>query len=332
MIDFNLLDEIIIQNKSFILTTHVNPDADAIGSEIALFKVLKLLKKEVRIINHSSTPYNLKFLDNNNVVEKFIPEIHTTVLNEYDAIIVLDLNNLSRTVSMKDYILNSPSKIICIDHHQNPEINADYFFIDTEVSATAEIILDFLLIKHKDFINNEIAIPIYAAIMTDTGSFRFERTTPKLHRDIAFLIEKGANPVEIYDKIYDQSKFSKIKLLGRTLNSIQLLHNNKLAYMIITQNDFIETEAEESDTDNFVNYNLSIEGVCLGLLFIELKNGFKVSIRSKGDIRADLLAKNFNGGGHKNAAGARFYEQKMDQNIINKIIENSIDYLKSIGV
>jgi len=332
MIDFNLLDEIIIQNKSFILTTHVNPDADAIGSEIALFKVLKLLKKEVRIINHSSTPYNLKFLDNNNVVEKFIPEIHTTVLNEYDAIIVLDLNNLSRTVSMKDYILNSPSKIICIDHHQNPEINADYFFIDTEVSATAEIILDFLLIKHKDFINNEIAIPIYAAIMTDTGSFRFERTTPKLHRDIAFLIEKGANPVEIYDKIYDQSKFSKIKLLGRTLNSIQLLHNNKLAYMIITQNDFIETEAEESDTDNFVNYNLSIEGVCLGLLFIELKNGFKVSIRSKGDIRADLLAKNFNGGGHKNAAGARFYEQKMDQNIINNIIENSIDYLKSIGV
>lgn len=332
MIDFNLLDEVITQNKSFILTTHVNPDADAIGSEIAFYKILKNFNKQVRIINHSSTPYNLIFLDKENVIEKFNYEIHSETLTNTDVIVLLDLNNLSRTVSMKDYIAQSKAKKICIDHHQSPDNSADYYFIDTEVSATGEIIFDFLMTKHKNLINNEIAIPLYAAIMTDTGSFRFERTTPKLHKDVAFLIEMGANPVEIYDKIYDQSKFSKLKLLGRSLNSIKLLHSNKLAYMIITQNDFIETEAEESDTDNFVNYNLSIEDVVLGLLFIELKNGFKVSFRSKGDIRADILANKFGGGGHKNAAGARFYNQEMNQDIINNILENSVEYLKSIGV
>lgn len=332
MIDFNLLDEIIIQNKFFVLTTHVNPDADAIGSEVAFYHILKSFNKQVRIINHSSTPYNLIFLDKENVIEKFNYEIHSEVLNNAEVIVLLDLNNLSRTVSMKDSIENSKSKKIYIDHHQSPDNSADYYFLDSEVSATGEIILDFLMAKHKNLINNEIAVPLYAAIMTDTGSFRFERTTPKLHRDIAFLIEKGADPVGIYDKIYDQSKFSKLKLLGRSLNSIKLLYNNKFAYMIITQNDLIETEAEESDTDNFVNYNLSIENVVLGLLFIELKNGFKVSFRSKGNVRADLLAKNFGGGGHKNAAGARFYNQEMNQDIINNILENSIEYLKSIGV
>ncbi len=329
--DFNLLEEIILQNKSFVLTTHVNPDADAIGSEIAFYKILKHFNKEVRIINHSSTPYNLVFLDENKVIEKFNSEIHSDIIKNMDVIVFLDFNNISRTVSMSDYLSTSNAKKICIDHHQSPGNSADYYFLDTEVSATGEIILDFLMSKHKDLINQEIAIPIYAAIMTDTGSFRFERTTPKLHRDVAFLIEKGANPVEIYDKIYDQNKFSKIKLLCRALNSIHLLNNNKIAYMIISQRDLIETTAEECDTDNFVNYNLSIDGVILGLLFIELNNGFKVSFRSRGNVRADLIAKNFGGGGHKNAAGARFYNQGMNEKMINKILNNSIEYLQSIG-
>jgi len=331
MIDFNLLDEIIAQNNSFILTTHVNPDADAIGSEIAFYKILKHFGKKVRIVNHSSTPYNLTFLDSDNVIEKFDYEMHSELFKNADVIVLIDLNNFSRTVSINESISNSNAKKICIDHHQLPDNKADFYFLDTELAATGEIILDFLMTKHKPLITNEIAIPLYAAIMTDTGSFRFERTTPKLHRDVAYLIEKGVNPVEIYDKIYDQSKFSKIKLLGRTLNTIQLLHNDKLAIMTITQNDFIETQAEESDTENFVNFNLSIEGVVLGLLFIELKNGFKVSFRSKGNVRADLLANQFGGGGHKNAAGARFYNQEMNQETINQILENSIAYLKSIG-
>lgn len=332
MIEFNHLQNIIEKNNSFVLTTHVNPDADAIGSEIAFYNLLKLLNKEVSIINHSSTPYNLAFLDTNNVIEKFDNSIHNSIISKVDVIVVLDLNNLSRTVTMKDVITNSTAKKICIDHHQSPENFADFYFIDTEVAATGEIILDFILMRYKDIINKEIAIPLYAAIMTDTGSFRFERTTPKLHRDVAFLIEKGVEPFDIYDRIYDQSKFSKLKLLSRALNTIKLLHNDKIAYMILTQEDFTETQAEESDTDNFVNYNLSIEGVVLGLLFIELPNGFKVSFRSKGEVRADIIAKQFDGGGHKNASGARFYHQEMSELIINKILNFSSEYLTAIGV
>lgn len=330
MIDYHLLQVIFEKNNSFVLTTHVNPDADAIGSEIALYNFLKLFNKNIRIINYSATPYNLTFLDKENVIEKFDELIHTSIFNDVDVIVAIDFNNLSRTVKMNEIISNSKSKKICIDHHQSPQNFADHFFIDTELAATGEIILDFLMNKYKNIINEEIAIPLYAAIMTDTGSFRFERTTPKLHRNIAFLIERGAKPFEIYDKIYDQSKFSKLKLLGKALNTIEILNDGKISFMVITQKDLLETEAEESDTDNFVNYNLSIEGVVLGLLFIELQNGFKVSFRSKGEVRADLIASNFGGGGHKNASGARFYNQIMTKDFINKILNYSSNYLNSI--
>jgi phosphoesterase RecJ-like protein len=330
MINFDILLGVINNNKSFVLTTHVNPDADAIGSETALFLLLKLLNKDVRVINYSSTPYNLNFLDGNNIIEKFDPSIHKDPILNCDVIIALDLNNPSRTVSMKDLISQSKAIKVCIDHHQSPVPFADHYFIDTEFAATGEIILDFMKKFFEQEISKEIAIRLYAAIMTDTGSFRFERTTPKLHRDIAYLIERGANPFEVYDKIFDRSKFSKIKLLARALNSIRILCQGKLSYMIITQEDFKLTQAEESDTENFVNYNLSIEGVVLGLLFIELPNGFKVSFRSKGHIRADLIAQKFGGGGHKNAAGARFYNQSMSKELIDNILNTSELYLNQL--
>ncbi len=331
MLNFNLLDKILVENNSFIITTHVNPDADAIGAELAFYRMLKIIKKEVKIINYSSTPYNLEFLDTDKIIEKYCLEIHKDLINSYDVILTLDMNSIKRTVKMADLILNSNIKKVCIDHHQNPEEFADYYFVDTQASATCEIIFDFLFSFYPDLITKDIAIPLYAGIMTDTGSFRFSRTTPKLHRDVAFLIEKGADPFDIYDKIYDQSKFSKVKLLGKALNTIELIYNGKIGFMTITQDDFNVTQAIESDTDNFVNFILSIEGVLFGILFIELPNGFKASFRSKGEIPADLVAKNFGGGGHRNASGARFYNQKLDKNIIDQILNYSINFLQSLG-
>ncbi|MCX7610486.1 MAG: DHH family phosphoesterase, partial [Ignavibacterium sp.] len=234
MIDHYKLLTIINENNSFVLTSHVNPDADAIGSEIALYNLLNKLEKKVRIINHSATPYNLKFLDEKDSIEKFDQNIHSEIILSSDVIFLLDLNNLSRVVSMQSIISKSSSLKVCIDHHQSPEEFADFYFLDTDFAATGEILLDFMKKYFEDFITKEIAIPLYAAIMTDTGSFRFERTTPKLHRDVAYLIEKGVNPFSIYDQIYDQSRFSKIKLLGKSLTTINLLYKNKLAYMIIT--------------------------------------------------------------------------------------------------
>lgn len=327
MIDFEKLKSIILNNSSFLITTHVNPDADAIGSEVAFYYLLKKLGKDAFIINHSSTPYNMEFFNEGNIIQHYNEELHKNIFNEVDVIAALDFNRADRTVRMEKEIRESNKLKICIDHHQDPENFADHFFIDTESCATGQIIFDFIKSTKIIELDLKIAKAIYAAIMTDTGSFRFERTTSEVHKIVAELLEIGINPEKVYDQLYDQSKFSKIKLLGRALNSIKLDANGKLGYMSITQKDFDELNAIESDTENFVNYNLSIENVILGILFIELKNGFKVSFRSKGEIPVNLLAKEFGGGGHINASGARFFTNNM-QEMIHIIISKAKSYLK----
>lgn len=328
MIDFVKLNQIILSNSSFLITTHVNPDADAIGSEIAFYEVLKKLNKEVHIVNHSATPYNLQFLDKENKVEVFDQQKHKELFNKVDVLVALDYNRVNRVVSMENDFRQSTRLKICLDHHEDAENFADFLFVDTSYSATAQIIFDFVKNTKIVELDIEIAEPIYAGIMTDTGSFRFERTTSEVHQIISELIEKGVNPESVYDKIYDQSKFSKLKLLGRALDSIKLAAENRLAYMILTQTDFNQLNAIESDTENFVNYCLSIENIVLGILFIELKNGFKVSFRSKGDIPVNKLAAEFGGGGHKNASGARFHNNNMTE-LIPVIISKSISYLNN---
>ena len=328
MIDFLKLKEIIEKNNSFLITTHVNPDADAIGSEIAFHKMLELLGKKSVVINHSETPYNLKFLDSENAVEKYEESKHKTLFHSADVLVALDFNRSDRMVSMRNIFMESTGIKICVDHHQDPEQFADYLFIDSNYSATGHILLDFIKFTKVIEIDKNIAAPLYAAIMTDTGSFRFERTTAKLHRLVAELLETGIDQTEIYSKLYDESKLSKIMLLGKCLTSLDLIADNHIGYMTICQNDFKELGAIESDTENFVNFIISVEGVNLGILFIELRNGFKVSFRSKGKLPVNKLAELFGGGGHLNAAGARFFELNM-QDSIPKILEQAeVFYMK----
>jgi bifunctional oligoribonuclease and PAP phosphatase NrnA len=306
MPDFLQLKKIISENNSFLLTTHVNPDGDAIGSEIAFYFLLKKLGKKVFIINHSATPYNLLFLDTDNVIEQYSSEKHSAIFDEVDVLVALDFNRADRIVSMTEGFVKSAKLKVCIDHHQGPEDFCNYYFVDPMYSATGEIIFDFIKESGITELDTSIAKPVYAAIMTDTGSFRFERTTPWLHRIIAELLELKVNPNDVYDSIYDQSKFSKIRLLGKALDNMQLYGINKeVAYMVLYLDSFKALGAIESDTDGFVNYCLSVENVKIGLLFMELKDGFKVSLRSKGTIPVNKLAAEFGGGGHVNASGLR---------------------------
>jgi phosphoesterase RecJ-like protein len=331
MIDFNQLKNILLDNNSFLITTHVNPDADAIGSEIALYNILKSKGKRVRIINHSITPYNLLFLDKDNVIESYSEEKHRDVFNASDVLAAVDFNRSNRIVRMENGFLGSGSIKICIDHHQDYEDVFDNIFVDTSYSATGQIIYDLIRKTGITKLTYELAVPIYAAIMTDTGSFRFERTTPEIHQIAAELLEAGVNPGEVYDSIFDQSKFSKIKLFGRAVNSMKLFgENNEVSYMHLTRTDFDETTAYESDTDGFVNVSLSVENVKLGILFLELREGFKVSFRSKGVIPVNLLAAEFGGGGHINAAGLRIRDGNLDQ-FISKILNRALDYVKQFG-
>jgi len=324
--DFPLLKSIISQNKSFIITSHVNPDADAIGSELALYFILKKLNKEVRVINHSQTPSFLSFLDTNNVIEKFDAEKHEEMILRADGIIVLDLNQSNRLVSMEKSFCESKAIKVCIDHHQDPGDFADHYFIDTNVSATGELIYDFVEMTNIVEFDYDIALQIYAAIMTDTGSFKYDRTTPKVHHIAAHLLELGVNPTYVFDRIYDQAKFGKIKLLGSSLTSIELFRSGQIAVMVITQKMLQETETLEADIDGFVNFCLAIENVKIGLLFIELKNGLKISLRSKGKIPVNKLAAEFGGGGHINAAGTRLFDTSIND-IKSKVIKSAEKYL-----
>ncbi len=327
MIDFKKLKNIIDKNNSFILTTHVNPDGDAIGSELALFYVLQKLGKEVKIINHSSTPYNLEFLDKDNVINKYDNNVHNNLFVTADVLVALDFNRSNRMVSIEHAFLNSNKTKICIDHHEDPQDVFDYKFIDIKYCATGHIIYSFIKETKIVKIDKDIADNLYAAIMTDTGSFKFEKTTAEIHKIASDLLEKGVSPTQIYDSIYDQSRFGKVKLLGVALESIQTFGEKKeICYMKLYQEDFKNCKVDESDTDGFVNVSLSIKGMKIGLLFIELQNGFKVSFRSKGDIPVNKLAGEFGGGGHKNAAGTRLLNQNLDEKI-DDILKRAECYL-----
>lgn len=325
MLEFKKLIQVLKENQRFLITCHVNPDADAIGSEIAMAGILKQLKKNYYVLNTSSTPYNLTFLDKENIINKFDEEKHGRIFKEIDVAIFLDLNFLSRTVRMEKYFQDFNGVKICIDHHTNPEGFADYNFIDESKSATGEIIYDLISCCDTLKLNNELALPIYAAIMTDTGSFRFSKTNSTLHKKVSKLLKYNLNPEDIYDKIYAQYEFSRNKLLGEALHTIELTNSGKVSYMTITQESLIKSGAVESDVDGFVNYALTTKGVQIGILFFELKDGIKISFRSKGKIPVNKLAEVFNGGGHLNASGTRLYNVKLKE-IMPKVINKAEEY------
>ena len=326
MDQFIQLQKIIEKNDFFLLSTHVNPDADAIGSQLAFYHLLKKLNKKVRAINHSATPYNLEFLDEEKVIEKYDSSIHQMVFDDIDVVILLDLNQASRIVSLEEKLGKFKGLKICVDHHQDTENIFDLFVGGTNYSATSEIIYDFILETKIVELDYQIALQLYSGIMTDTGSFRFERTSSKIHNIISNLLNTGINPTEIYDKIYDQFKFGRIKLLGEALSSIQQDETGKIAYMILTVDALKRHNTTVDDIDGFVNYCLSIQKVQIGILFYELKDGIKISFRSKGNIFVNKLAVEFGGGGHTNAAGARLFNVKIDD-IKEKVISAAQRYL-----
>lgn len=320
------LEKIIKENNSFLLTTHVNPDADAIGCEIALYRLLVRIGKKVRIINYSETPYYLEFFDKEKVIEKYNEESHSNAFNECDVIIALDFNRIDRIVKMEPLFRASKAIKVCLDHHQDAEKFVDLCLCSIDFAATGHLLYDF--IKKTDIakIDYDIALPIYAAIMTDTGSFRFDRTTPEIHRIAAELLETGINPLEVYGKIYDESRFGKIKLLGEAINTIKLYgEENQIAVMLITQEALNRCNALESDTDGFVNLCMTIDAVKMALKFMELEEGFKVSLRSKGKIPVHKFADMYSGGGHANAAGIRIRNEKLEDKM-ESIIQAALKF------
>lgn len=305
LVTMNTLLQSIQHHQRFVLTTHVNPDGDAVGSEIAFGLWLQARGKTVHIVNHSATPSVYRFLDPEGSIRVFDPGVDATLLEQADVIVLLDANHLSRVMSMEPFVRKSTARKICIDHHLDPEPFADASLIDPEATSTGEILYHLFRAAGSEPIPPRIAQSLYIAILTDTGSFRYPRVGPDTHRMIAQLIESGADPVELYNQVYNRWSPGRLKLLGEMLSRLETAFDGRLVYVTITQEILKHTGTLEEDTDNFTTYLMSMEGVVAGILFLELNEGFKISFRSHGDVPINELAQEFGGNGHKNAAGAR---------------------------
>lgn len=314
-------------SQNFVITTHVSPDGDGLGCEIALLYFLEKLGKSAVVINVSETPGNYKFLDPENrflIFDEQNFDQMEKILNA-DVIFICDMNQSNRLKAMEKYVLQSKAIKIIIDHHLETQDFADYCLIDVDAPASGEIV--YKLIKSFDGfeIDKKIATGIYTAIMTDTGSFRFPRTDSETHRIVAELLDAGADPVEIYDKVYEQSSLGRIKLLGRCLSELETRYDGRLGYIVVTQDMLKNYGVEEWETDGFVQSILKVAGVRVAIFILELKDGIKLSFRSKGEIPINELAKEFGGNGHKNAAGARLYNITLNE-VINQVIQKAEKY------
>ncbi len=318
---FSQLKQIFNTKHSFVITTHVNPDGDAIGSEVALASFLRNKGKKVKIINQSETPDNLLFLTKIFPVETYSSNQDRHILNA-DCFCVVDTNSPKRFSAMAEIVEKSKAYKICIDHHLEHDPFADLYVIDTEVPAASELLYHIFTYVDETSITKPIADALYAGIMTDTGSFKFSKTDSETHTITADLLSRGVNPDEIYQEIFENGVINKLHLLGKALEKIELHDNGKICTMVIPRSVFSETNTKEADVDNFTNYGLSIKGVIVGLVFVELNDGVKISFRSKGNVDINTLAKQFNGGGHKNAAGARIKNMSL-QDAVQIVIEKT---------
>jgi phosphoesterase RecJ-like protein len=316
------------QSRTFVLTTHVNPDGDGLGSEIALAEWLSGQGKGVSIINYSATPENYLFLDPHHRILRYDPSRDDALLAGADVIVILDTNQPERLRTMQRPVLESTAVKLVIDHHLEPHPFADHYLIEADATSTGEIMYRLLSRMGHDSLTPLIAQNLYCAIMTDTGSFRYPRVDSEIHRIVADLIDRGADPVSIYSNIYERWSNGRIHLLGEMLAGLQTSENGMLAYVSVTQDMLRRTGTAEVDTDNFTVYPMSVEGVLLGILFLELKDGVKVSVRSRGDIPINELAKEFGGNGHLNAAGARLHHVSLEE-VQGAVVKAAAKYLSA---
>ncbi len=319
--------DILLSANNIVITTHQNPDGDAIGSALGLYHFAISRGINATVINTSPTPSNLTFLPSADNIHVFTHENDNDTIQKADAIFILDLNSIKRIQTMEESVTSSPAKKVLIDHHQNPSISPDVAVIDTGSCSTCELIYKIILASGESF-SPEIATALYTGIMTDTGSFRFSRTTANVFRIAGSLVEYGADPVYIAENVFNSSGFNRTVLLGKALGSLQLFYDGKLSVMSVTSEDFLQTKTLEEDTDGFVQHTLTIAGVIMGILFIELPNSniVKISIRSKGSVQANSLAADFNGGGHLNAAATRIHDNSL-ADTMKMIIEKAGQYL-----
>lgn len=296
--------------KNIVITNHVSPDADAMGSALGLKLFLNKLGKQSKVVVPNAYADTLNFLPGNKEVLVFEDNLEALqAVEKADLIFHLDYNSLSRSGPMENALRLSNAKRIMIDHHQQPELWADVLYSDINMSSTAEMMYHFAEIMNwLPVLDSDSATCLYAGIMTDTGNFRFSSTSATTHRVVANLLEAGVVPQEIANAIYDSNTKERLKLLSRTLDKMEVLSEQKTVIMPLLRDDMLEFNFKKGDSEGFVNYGLSINGILVSIFLKEDEDRIKMSFRSKGNFDVNSFAREFfEGGGHKNAAGGVSY-------------------------
>ncbi|SHF52030.1 phosphoesterase RecJ domain-containing protein [Salegentibacter echinorum] len=299
------------QAKNIVIVPHKGPDGDAMGATLGLMHFLRDKGHNVNVISPNEYPKFLKWLPGNDEVVIYEKEKDRAeaLLNDAEIVFALDFNHLSRSGDMQETLTACEAVFIMIDHHREPSDFANYTYSDAEMSSTCEMVYHFIdKLRAVEKITPEIATCLYTGIMTDTGSFRFSATSAETHRVIADLMDKGAVNDEIHNNIFDTFSENRLQLLGTALQNLRVKLEYKTAYISLSQEELDKNNFQKGDTEGFVNYGLSIEGVIFAVIFIENKqeNIIKISFRSKGDFNVNKFARaHFEGGGHNNAAGGK---------------------------
>jgi len=316
--------KVIKKNRSFFISSHVRPDGDSIGAQLALGSFLQRLGKDVYIANRDPVPAIYKFLphiDDIHVVEK--------VEKNFDVAFILDCSDLQRIGDIID-LEKRVKTVINMDHHLEAQLFADYDYIEHETSSVAEQLYD-LFTESRSGISEEEALALYVGILTDTGRFQESNTTPRCHEIAARLIRKGISPQLVAEKVYQTRTMAGLSLLSLTLSTLEVTSEGKVAYLMITQDMYRKTGAGEDAVEGFVNFARDMDGVEVGILFREtaLPDECKVSFRSKGRINVSKIARIFGGGGHRNAAGCMI--RGTLEEVRQRVLKATSQELKGIG-
>ncbi len=330
------LPDLIDSSDTILLISHINPDGDAIGSQLALYEYLKAKGKSVQMISPNNLQEFLKWMHDSDKINIFIKNRKECIqiIEKARLIILIDFNQPDRLGEAEKFVMESAAKKIIIDHHLDPADFADVIITDPTKCSTAEIVHNLVTyINGGPFENIHYSEDIYVGIVTDTGNFDHGSFTAETFRTVACLIESGVDRERILNTIYNNFSAERLRLMGFALNKRMIvLPELKTAYISLTRNDLAEYMYVKGDTEGFVNIPLSIKGIMLSVLFIEKESFVKLSFRSKGRFPVnDFASRYFSGGGHMNASGGEYFDT-LDNTIAYflKVLNENAELLENI--
>ena len=311
MIPWSRFVEIVRRHRRFLLTTHIRPDGDALGSELAMAAILESLGKDVLICNAFPVPPNLEFLDPSRKLHQLGGDMSPDRFGDREVLIILDTTAWAQLGTMTEVVKTTKAVKTVIDHHVSQDDLGAELFKNTDAEATGRLVVE-AADQLGVALTPEIARPAYVALATDTGWFRFASTTADTLRLAARLVEAGALPDHIYKNLYETDSHARLQLMGQAFVRSHTELSGSLIYTWLTQSDFTASGALPSDSEDVINMTLAVRGTRVAVILVEQPTGgFKVSLRSRCNVDCSAVAEQFGGGGHKKAAGA-FLNEPLD--------------------